>query len=225
MNAISVPSHGRKSAPMFQKDAQSEPVPVLQSCQGCCSSRLFTRRTLLKSALGTGVGLHLIRRAAYAADDPKKMRPQVGDLLVFSLGDRQGQVITPQDIPVGGPPVIAYAMEPSTQTVRDGSRLNRVLLVHLTTADFTEATRPATADGIVGYSAVCTHTGCDVVGWQSETKELLCPCHASAFDPRDRARVLGGPAPRALPLLPLQLADGKLIVAGPFSGRVGGEQK
>lgn len=210
---------------MSQKDAQSEPVRLPQSCQACDTSRLVNRRTVLKSILGTGVGLQLVHRAAYAADDPKKMRPQVGDLLVFSLGDRQGQVLTPRDIPIGGPPVIAYAMEPGTQIVRDGSRLNRVLLVHLTAADFAESTRPATADGIVGYSAVCTHTGCDVVGWKSDTKELLCPCHASAFDPKDRARVLGGPAPRALPLLPLQLADGKLTVAGPFSGRVGADQK
>lgn len=210
---------------MSQNDAHSEPVPVPYPCQECRSSRLLNRRTLLKSVLGAGVSLHLAGLATNAADDPKKMRPQIGDLLVFSLGDRQGQVITPQDIPVGGPPVIAYAMEPSTQTVRDGSRLNRVLLVHLPVADFAESTRPATADGIVGYSAVCTHTGCDVVGWKSDTKELLCPCHASAFDPKDRARVLGGPASRALPLLPLQLADGKLTVAGPFSGRVGTDQK
>jgi rieske iron-sulfur protein len=210
---------------MSYKNDRSEPVPLLDPCQECRTSRPLNRRTLLKSVLGAGVSLHLTGLVTHAADDPKKMRPQVGDLLVFSLGDRQGQVITPQDIPVGGPPIIAYAMEPGTQTVRDGSRLNRVLLVHLTPADFTEATRPATADGIVGYSAVCTHTGCDVVGWQSNTKELLCPCHASAFDSKDRARVRGGPAPRALPLLPLQLADGKLIVAGPFSGRVGADQK
>jgi len=210
---------------MSQKDAQSEPVPLPQSCQACHTSRLLNRRTLLKSIFGVGVSLHLAGLATNAADDPKKMRPQVGDLFVFSLGDRQGQVITPQEVPIGGPPIIAYPMDPGTQTVRDGSRLNRVLLVRLMPADFTESTRTATADGIVGYSAVCTHTGCDVVGWQSETKELLCPCHASAFNPRDRARVLGGPAPRALPLLPLQLADGKLTVASPFSGRVGADQK
>lgn len=210
---------------MSRSDGQSEPVPLPQPCQGCSTPRLFNRRTLLKSALGAGVSLHLAGLAATAAEDAKKMRPQVGDLLVFSLGERQGQIITPQDIPVGGPPVIAYPMEPSTQMVRDGSRLNRVLLVRLAPADFTELTLPATADGIVGYSAVCTHTGCDVVGWNGNTKELLCPCHASAFDAKNRAQVRGGPAPRALPLLPLQLADGKLIVAGPFSGRVGGDQK
>src|SRR5215203_788612 len=149
-------AHRRKSVPMSYKDYRSEPMPVLHSCQTCQTSRLVNRRTLLKSVLGTGVGLSLLRHAAHAADDPKKLRPQVGDLLVFSLGDRQGQVIMPQDLPVGGPPIIAYAMEPGTQTVRDGSRLNRVLLVHLIPADFTESTRPATADGIVGYSAVCT---------------------------------------------------------------------
>ena len=210
---------------MSQRDGQSESVPLPQSCQACRSVRLLNRRTLLKSILGAGVSLHLAGLATNAADDPKKLRPQVGDLLVFSLGDRQGQIISSQDIPVGGPPVSAYPMEPGTQTVRDGSRLNRILLVHLAPVDFTESTLSATADGIVGYSAVCTHTGCDVVGWKSDTKELLCPCHSSAFDPKDRARVVGGPAPRALPLLPLQLAEGKLTVAGPFSGRVGADQK
>jgi rieske iron-sulfur protein len=194
-------------------------------CEHCPASHLLSRRTLLKSALGIGLGLPFLGFAAYAADDPKKMRPQVGDLFVFSFGDRQGQIVTPQDVPAGGPPVIAYSMDPGTRAVRDGSRLNRVLLVRLAPADFTEPTRAATADGVVGYSAVCTHTGCDIVGWKSETKELLCPCHASAFDPRDRARVVGGPAPRALPLLPLRLVDGKLTVAGPFSGRVGADQK
>jgi len=210
---------------MSYRDDYSEPAPLPHSCQECCSSRLLNRRALLTSVLGVAVSFHLAGFATHAADDPKKLRPQVGDLLVFSLGDRQGQIITPQDIPVGGPPVVAYPMDPSTQTIRDGSRLNRVLLVRLIPADFTDSTRTATADGIVSYSAICTHTGCDVIGWKSDTKELLCPCHASAFDPKDRARVLSGPAPRALPLLPLQLADSKLTVAGPFSGRVGGEQK
>jgi Rieske Fe-S protein len=210
---------------MPYSENQSEQSEFISPCEQCLASSLLSRRTILKSALGIGLGFPFLSFAAHAADDPKKMRPQVGDLFVFSFGGRQGQIITPQDIPAGGPPVIAYTMDPGTRTVRDGSRLNRVLLVRLTPADFTEPTRAATADGVAGYSAVCTHTGCDIVGWKSETKELLCPCHASAFDPRDRARVLGGPAPRALPLLPLRLVDGKLTVAGPFSGRVGADQK
>lgn len=126
---------------------------------------------------------------------------------------------------MGGPPVIAYPMDPGTQTVRDGSRLNRVLVVRLAQEELAEQTRALAAAGIVGYSAVCTHTGCDVSGWQGETKHFVCPCHASAFDPKDRARVRGGPAPRPLAVLPLRLVDGRVTVAGSFSGRVGAEQK
>jgi Rieske Fe-S protein len=35
--------------------------------------------------------------------------------------------------------------------------------------------------------------------------------------------VLDGPAPRALPALPLKIADGMLVVAKPFTTRVGFE--
>jgi Rieske Fe-S protein len=130
-----------------------------------------------------------------------------------------------QDVPLGGPPVTAYAKDPMTQLVRDGSRLNRVLLVRLAIDQLTEQTRAAAAEGIVGYSAVCTHTGCDVVGWETATQHVVCPCHTSAFDVKDRARVISGPAPKPLAALPLRVVNGQLTVAGPFSGRVGAEQK
>jgi Rieske Fe-S protein len=48
-----------------------------------------------------------------------------------------------------------------------------------------------------------------------------CPCHDSEFDPADAAKVIGGPAPRRLPALPLKITDGYVVVAGAFSGRVG----
>jgi Rieske Fe-S protein len=164
-------------------------------------------------------------RIAQAVEDPQKVRPQAGDIFIFPLGDHQGQVITPQDLPIGGPPVLVYPTDPATQTLRNGSRLNRVLLVRLAQEDLTEQTRAVAVEGVVGYSAICPHTGCDVIGWENGAKHLVCPCHSSAFDPKDRARVVGGPAPRALAALPLQLTDGKLAAAGPFLGRVGAEQK
>jgi Rieske Fe-S protein len=180
---------------------------------------------VLKSVLGVGLGFQFVGLAIGATEDPRRVRPQVGDFLVFSLGDRQGQIITLQDLSLGGPPVIAYPMDAGTQTVRDGSRLNQVLLVRLAQEELAEQTRAVAAEGIVGYSAICTHTGCDVSGWKTDTKHFVCPCHTSAFDPKDRARVVGGPAPRPLAALPLRLADGKVTVAGSFSGRVGAEQK
>jgi rieske iron-sulfur protein len=57
--------------------------------------------------------------------------------------------------------------------------------------------------------------------WAAEQKILECSCHYSYFDPREGGAVLDGPAPRALPALPLKLVEGKLAVAKTFTGRVG----
>jgi Rieske Fe-S protein len=193
--------------------------------EGGVVSRLFSRRTLLKSVLGAGMGLQFVAFTARAEGDPRRARPQAGDHFVFSLGDRQGQLIASQDLPLGGPPLIAYPLDPATHVVRDGSRLNKVLLVRLAQDGLAEQTRGISAEGIVCYSAICTHTGCDVSGWQGATRHFVCPCHTSTFDPKDRARVISGPAPKPLAALPLQLVDGTVTAAGPFSGRVGAMQK
>jgi len=41
--------------------------------------------------------------------------------------------------------------------------------------------------------------------WKTEAKALFCACHAAQFEPKDRARVIDGPAPRRLPVLPLRI--------------------
>ena len=41
--------------------------------------------------------------------------------------------------------------------------------------------------------------------------------------PKDGARVTDGPAPRSLPALPLAVSNGTIVVAGPFTDRVGFE--
>lgn len=210
---------------MSGPDDRSAKRGFSQPCEKGIMSHFLSRRTVLKSALGAGLGLQFVGLAAGAMDTVRKARPQAGDFFTFSLGDRQGQLITAQDLPLGGPPLIAYPLDPSTRTVRDGSRLNRVLVVRFAQEELTEQTRAAAAEGIVGYSAVCTHTGCDVSGWKAENKCFVCPCHTSAFDPKDRARVVDGPAPRPLAMLPLRLVGGKVTAAGSFSGRVGAEQK
>jgi len=183
----------------------------------------LSRRIVLKSALAAGLSLPFVSVSANAAEDPRKARPQVGDHFVFSAGDRKGQSVTVKDLPLGGPPLTVYAMDPATRTIRDGSRLNRVLLLRLAPEELSEQTRTVAAEGIVGYSAVCTHTGCDISEWKDA--HLICPCHASTFDPKNRARVISGPAPGPLAALPLRLVDGVVTVAGPFSGRVGAKQK
>ena len=182
---------------------------------GYCSCR----RNALKTAIALGLSLPLLD--VVAAADPKMAPPTPGDQFVFVLGDRKGEVIAAEDLPVGGPQELAYPMEPRSKVVRDGSRLNQVLLIRLAPADLTPDTRTNSADGIAAYSAICTHQGCDVSQWMVDKKVLLCVCHGSEFDPRDRAKVVFGPAPRRLAILPLTIQEGVLVVAGPFKGRPG----
>lgn len=77
-------------------------------------------------------------------------------------------------------------------------------------------------DGLIAYSKLCTHVGCPVGLYQTETRVLLCPCHQSTFAVLDGARPVFGPASRALPQLPILIDDEGFVVAdGDFSGPTG----
>jgi ubiquinol-cytochrome c reductase iron-sulfur subunit len=79
-----------------------------------------------------------------------------------------------------------------------------------------------TVDDIVCYSKICTHVGCPVALYEQTTHHILCPCHQSTFDAAQGARVVFGPATRALPQLPLTTdAQGYLVAASDFHEPVG----
>ncbi|HYE78495.1 MAG TPA: Rieske 2Fe-2S domain-containing protein [bacterium] len=79
-----------------------------------------------------------------------------------------------------------------------------------------------TPEGLIVYSKICTHAGCPVGLYQADTHQLICPCHQSAFDVLDGARVVFGPATRALPQLPIEVGeDGVLRAMGDFSSPAG----
>jgi len=179
------------------------------------------RRTVLRLALGVALGLPVARRALAQAVDPRQRRPQPDDRFVFAGGERKREIVKLADLPSAGSPITVYPMDPATKVVRDDSRLNQILLVRLEPGALNGDTRARAADGIVGYSAVCTHTGCDAWEWQPASTTVKCPCHFSEFDLRNSARVLNGPAPRRLPALPLKIVDGMPAVAGVFIGRPG----
>ena len=192
---------------------------MLPPCGG--NGERLDRRTVLKAAVGLGLGATLCRVDVLAAEDDKTARPRKGDRFVFAYGERGGQVIALEDLPLGGPQQLAFPMDPVTKVIRDGSLLNQVALIRLDPAQLSPDTRAEAAAGIVAYSAVCTHEGCPISMWHKESKTLFCACHASRFDPADRARVVDGPAPRRLPMLPLGPIDRGIVAAGGFTGRVG----
>jgi len=87
----------------------------------------------------------------------------------------------------------------------------------------------ATANnGLIAFASSCTHLCC-IATWHLDRPNedvLYCRCHDGIFDPYmivkdvmpngaeyQGAKVIGGPPPRAAPLIPLEIKDGKVTVA------------
>ncbi|MBQ0720562.1 MAG: Rieske 2Fe-2S domain-containing protein [Gammaproteobacteria bacterium] len=176
------------------------------------------RRRALKLGL---LGAAWSPLTVFAARKPGKMRPQAGDHLVFAYGERQGEIISPGDLTLNAKPIEAYPKQLASNVIRDRSRLNALLLVRLDPQTLPPTMDKYAANGLVAYSAVCTHTGCTVEGWDPATQQMSCPCHGSQYAAGNAAKVLMGPAPKPLAMLPLSINSGELTVAGAFSRKVG----
>ncbi len=196
-------------------------------CEECAARNgSWRRRGVLGGLFGMAAAAGLLpARTGWAQrseTDPKRMRPRPGDQLTFARSARKGEVIRPDDIALAERPTFSYPYDPVNDVMRNGSRLNQLLVLRLADAEYSAEVRDRAADGVIAYSAVCTHQKCTVIGWHPDKHVFICPCHETNFDPKDSARVLSGPARKALPALPLKVADGVLTVAGVFTGRVGG---
>jgi rieske iron-sulfur protein len=121
-----------------------------------------------------------------------------------------------------GRPVTAYPFDTQNGAARNESRLNKLVLIRLPDAEMTNETRARSAGGVVAYSAICTHQGCDVKTWMAKEKALVCYCHSSKFALLDSGAVVGGPASRPLPAIPLALDGEYLVIAGAFTATPGG---
>jgi len=182
------------------------------------------RRIGRRAALELGVCLAFAPRLTLAQTEPARERPKEGDLLVVVGSSTTPEPLKPNELPLGEKQTMAWPMDPETHTVRSGSRLNKVLLLRLDPEGFDAETKDHAPEGVVAYSAVCTHTGCDVINWHPDSELLECTCHYSTYNPKQGAKVVSGPAPRRLPALPLKIVDGRLVVAKPFTGRAGFQQ-
>jgi Rieske Fe-S protein len=80
-------------------------------------------------------------------------------------------------------------------------------------------------NGLIAFAAACTHLCC-ISTWHLDRPNedvLFCRCHDGAFDPYNivkdvmlngaeylGAKVMAGPAPRAVPIIPIEIKDGKI---------------
>ena len=89
------------------------------------------RRSLLLTALAAGACLAAKPVAAEEDQPGSEERPQKGDFLVHSEGEHEGEVIRPGDLKLDGPPVHTWPKDPKSSVIRNGSRLNEIVLVKL----------------------------------------------------------------------------------------------
>jgi Rieske Fe-S protein len=80
-------------------------------------------------------------------------------------------------------------------------------------------------NGLIAFASTCTHLCC-IATWHLDRPNedvLFCRCHDGVFDPYDivkdvmlngaeylGAKVVAGPPPRAAPLIPIEIKDGKV---------------
>jgi Rieske Fe-S protein len=62
------------------------------------------------------------------------------------------------------------------------------------------------------FSAVCSHTGCNVA-WQPDEQKFVCPCHEGRYNLR--GEVVSGPPPRPLTKLATRIENGQLLIQWP----------
>lgn len=163
---------------------------------------------------------------ADAAKPPERLPLQAGDRVQLIKGDLKDQFVKPELLEVSAKPLEAFPFDPAANVIRRKWRLNRLLVVRLDPAEMDPPTRERSVDGILVYSALCTHRTCTIKSWKQEERILRCHCHLSEFAALSEGSVLSGPARRQLPMVPLALDDEGFIVAtDTFTRKPGGAKK
>ncbi len=179
---------------------------------------LSLKTGIVAAVASTVPGLLTLRNRSLAGGS---LGVAAGDRLVFALGQNAGKPVLQS----------GFAQNEAVLAWPEGKgddHDNLVLVCKLNPAMVQAPTDLAgAADGIVVYSAICTHLGC-TVRFSEEPMEMApfphihCPCHSALYDPHRGAKVMGGPAPRPLAQLPVRLnSDGEVLVTGPFTGAIG----
>ena len=176
--------------------------------------RSLNRRSLIGWMVGIAAGAFAVSFAVPAAAlralalEKPVLAP--GDVLTYAdatTGGQPGQPFKARDLPLNG----------SVQLFPMGKESNEDNLVQII--------RIAQGDGVnglVAYSAICTHLGCAVNEKLNRDNLIRCPCHGSIYDPANHATVRRGPSDRALPGLPIADGpNGTIVANGLFDGQIG----
>lgn len=185
-----------------------------------------SRRDVLAVGTGLFLGATMGGSGASAAKPPEKLPAQPGDRIQFIKGDLKDQFLKPDLLETGARPVEAFPFDPEAGVLRRKYRLNRMLVLRLDPEEMDEETRTLSIDGLLIYSALCTHRACTIKSWMPDERHLRCHCHLSQFAALSGGSVKDGPARRRLPMVPLALDDEGFVIAKEgFNGKVGAAKK
>ena len=193
------------------------------------------RRPLILGALGGALGITLVPAVVLLADmgphPTRRVREETIEKTLWAnqvrlVNDENWIELRPEHLEVGQ---LVNAQPASLQELH-GMEAHQekakaaIIVVRMDPNSITIP--PSRADwqvsGILAYSKICTHVGCPVALYEQQTHHLLCPCHQSTFDVSDGAKVVFGPAKRALPQLPITVdEDGYIIAEDDFAEPVG----
>lgn len=184
------------------------------------------RRALVAGAAAIGAFAGLTGSEANAAKPPEKMPVQAGDRIQFIKGPNKRALLQPDMLVEGEKPIEAFPFDPAAGVLRRKYRLNRLLVLKLNPTEMNADTRARSVDGLLVFSALCTHRACTIKSWMPEERNLRCHCHLSIFAALEEGRVLDGPAKRQLPMVPLALdEEGFVIATDTFTSKPGGAKK
>ena len=191
------------------------------SCEASAALKFQHRRTVIRAAGGLAVATVGGGIIPIAVAEENAARPKAGHRLVLADDDGKRAPLKTSDIPLNGKPVFAFPYDMDSKAVQDGSRLNKIALVRVEPSSITDDAKKFAVDGVLAFSSVCTHQGCDVTEFSAKEHVLMCFCHFSKFDVLKSGAIASGPAPRDLPYLPLKVENNQLVVAGGFSSTPG----
>lgn len=117
-------------------------------------------------------------------------------------------------------PVAAFLVPPKSSAAGSGGKVLAGTLADIPLGKgkvVAMGSKPAivvnTAQGVVAYSAICTHLGC-IVAFDDLGGTIVCPCHDGRFSPATGA-VVSGPPPAPLPSISVSVeGDQVFLVSG-----------
>jgi Rieske Fe-S protein len=180
--------------------------------ESACATNTDRRRVISIMATGLVSPIALTPGSAHAQP--------AAQLMVDASAEADFKPLRPDDIQMMKP-ILAFPFDAETGTPKKESRLNKMVVIRLPEEKMTPETRARSVAGVVAYSSICTHQGCDVKTWMSKESVLACYCHASKFDLFDGAKVVAGPASSALRAIPLVLNGEFLSIAATLPPKAG----